>query len=63
LYYIRQMGFWLDLRLIVSTALHVFCVPYSTLGALFRLPGQQRVESAYEERVEATQLLAPAVAS
>jgi lipopolysaccharide/colanic/teichoic acid biosynthesis glycosyltransferase len=63
LYYIRQMGFWLDLRLIVSTALHVFGVPYSALGALFRLPGQQRVESAYQERVEATRLLAPAVAS
>jgi lipopolysaccharide/colanic/teichoic acid biosynthesis glycosyltransferase len=63
LYYIRQMNFWLDLRLIVCTALHVFRVPYSMLGKLFRLPGQQRVESDYQERVEATRLLAPAVAS
>jgi lipopolysaccharide/colanic/teichoic acid biosynthesis glycosyltransferase len=63
LYYIRQMNFWLDLRLIVSTALHVFGLPYAVLGTLFRLPGQHRVERAYQERVEATRLLAPAVAS
>jgi lipopolysaccharide/colanic/teichoic acid biosynthesis glycosyltransferase len=65
LYYIRHMGLWLDIKLVVSTAMHVFGVPYHILGALFRLPGQHRIETAYQERL-ATQpspiLLAPAVA-
>jgi hypothetical protein len=53
LFYIRRMGFWLDLRLIVSTALHVFFVPYGVLTRLFCLPGQESVESAYRQRIEA----------
>ena len=63
LYYIRHMGLWLDLKLIASTALHVFLVPYGLLAILFRLPGQDRVERAYQERVTAHQtplMLAPA---
>jgi lipopolysaccharide/colanic/teichoic acid biosynthesis glycosyltransferase len=63
LYYIRQMNLWLDMRLIVSTALHVFGVPYDMLGYLFRLPGQKCVETAYQERVQTTGLVTPAVAS
>lgn len=65
LYYIRHMGFWLDLKLIVCTALHVVFVPYHILGLLFALPGQQRIERAYQERVAAQaspMLLAPATA-
>jgi lipopolysaccharide/colanic/teichoic acid biosynthesis glycosyltransferase len=65
LYYIRHMGLWLDIKLVVCTALHVFAVPYRILGVLFRLPGQQRIETAYQERL-ATQsapiMLAPAAA-
>src|SRR5262249_61685993 len=60
LYYIRQMNLWLDMRLIASTALHVFGVPYDMLGRLFRLPGQKCVETAYQERVQTTGLVAPA---
>jgi lipopolysaccharide/colanic/teichoic acid biosynthesis glycosyltransferase len=65
LYYIRHMSFWLDLKLIVCTALHVVFVPYHVLGILFRLPRQQRIETAYQERVAAqapARLLAPATA-
>jgi lipopolysaccharide/colanic/teichoic acid biosynthesis glycosyltransferase len=63
LYYIRHMGLWLDLKLIASTALHVFLVPYALLAILFRLPGQESVERAYQERVTAHRtplVLAPA---
>jgi lipopolysaccharide/colanic/teichoic acid biosynthesis glycosyltransferase len=60
LYYVRRMGFWLDLRLIVSTALHVFFVPYGVLTRMFCLPGQDNVETAYRQRVEAKRISARA---
>ncbi len=57
LYYIRQMGPWLDLKLICCTAVHVLGVPYCAVAALFRLPRQQHVETAYQERLAAQALL------
>jgi lipopolysaccharide/colanic/teichoic acid biosynthesis glycosyltransferase len=66
LYYIRHMGFWLDLKLIVCTALHVVFVPYHILGMLFNLPGQKRIEKAYQERLAgqgSSILLGPAPAA
>src|SRR5262249_49152748 len=63
LYYIRQMSFWLDLRLIVSTGLHMFGVPYESLARLFRLPGRKQVEAGYQERIDTEALLARAAAS
>jgi lipopolysaccharide/colanic/teichoic acid biosynthesis glycosyltransferase len=50
LYYIRQMGLWLDVKLIGCTALHVVGVPYHLVGSLFRLPGQEHVDLAYREQ-------------
>jgi lipopolysaccharide/colanic/teichoic acid biosynthesis glycosyltransferase len=38
LHYIGRIGLWLDLRLILCTALHMLAVPYATLGRLFGLP-------------------------
>ncbi len=38
LHYIRRVGPWLDLRLIVCTAFHMMGVPYPVLGRLFALP-------------------------
>jgi lipopolysaccharide/colanic/teichoic acid biosynthesis glycosyltransferase len=38
LYYIRHMSFWLDLRIILCTALKMAGVPFRVLAAIFRLP-------------------------
>ncbi len=38
LHYVARVGAWLDLRLILCTALHMLGVPYATLGRLFLLP-------------------------
>jgi lipopolysaccharide/colanic/teichoic acid biosynthesis glycosyltransferase len=45
LHYVRSVGLWLDLRLIVCTAVHMLGVPYATVGRLFRLP-RPEVKSA-----------------
>jgi lipopolysaccharide/colanic/teichoic acid biosynthesis glycosyltransferase len=50
LYYIRRVGFWLDLRLITCTALRMVGVPFFTLGKLFVLPDRSAIENAYEIR-------------
>jgi lipopolysaccharide/colanic/teichoic acid biosynthesis glycosyltransferase len=47
LYYLREMGLWLDLRIILSTALHMFGVPYRMLRKLFCMPSPERVEALY----------------
>jgi len=44
LYYINQIGFWLDLRLIACTAFHLFGMPYRTVAWLFGLPCEATVE-------------------
>ena len=49
LYYIRYRGFWLDLRLIACTAVHMAGVPYRALCLLFSMPRTEVVEVAYEE--------------
>lgn len=41
LYYISQLNFWLDLRLIVCTAFHLLGLPYGAVAWLFGLPRQQ----------------------
>jgi len=38
LYYVENYGVWLDLRVILATALKMFGVPFQVLGALFLLP-------------------------
>ncbi len=50
LYYVQHAGFWLDLRLILCTGIHVVGVPYHVIGRLFFLPGRDAVENAYHER-------------
>jgi lipopolysaccharide/colanic/teichoic acid biosynthesis glycosyltransferase len=53
LYYVRHASFWLDLRLVLCTAIHVVGVPYHVIGRLFALPGRDVVERAYHERTKA----------
>ncbi len=50
LYYIRTFNLWLDLRLIVSTGLHMFGVPYRWLRFLFGMPSQKTVEASFPGR-------------
>jgi lipopolysaccharide/colanic/teichoic acid biosynthesis glycosyltransferase len=44
LYYIEHMSFWLDLRLVLGTALKVVHVPFAVSQRLLRLPDRRAVE-------------------
>ncbi len=44
LYYIGHVGPWLDLRLMLTTALYAFGVPFAFSRWLFRIPGAETVE-------------------
>jgi lipopolysaccharide/colanic/teichoic acid biosynthesis glycosyltransferase len=44
LYYIRHLGPWLDLRLLLCTALYVIGVPFGVAGRLLAVPGRDQVE-------------------
>jgi lipopolysaccharide/colanic/teichoic acid biosynthesis glycosyltransferase len=44
LYYIRQQSLWLDIRLIICTAIRVIGIPFYPLCQLFRIPGRYAVE-------------------
>ena len=47
LYYLGEMSFWLDLRILLGTALKVFGVSFHTLRKLFRMPPGEAVEDNY----------------
>ena len=44
LFYVERANPWLDLRILLATALYVARVPYQTLGRLIGLPGPETVE-------------------
>jgi lipopolysaccharide/colanic/teichoic acid biosynthesis glycosyltransferase len=44
LYYVRHMGPWLDLRIILCTVLKVLGVPFPVLRTLFRMPSGTAVK-------------------
>jgi lipopolysaccharide/colanic/teichoic acid biosynthesis glycosyltransferase len=48
LYYVRQLGFWLDVRLILLTACNLAGLPGNLMVKLLRVPGGVTVESAYQ---------------
>jgi lipopolysaccharide/colanic/teichoic acid biosynthesis glycosyltransferase len=50
LYYIRTFGLWLDIRLMLSTGLHMFGVPYSWLTVLFGIPSRETIEAAFPKK-------------
>jgi lipopolysaccharide/colanic/teichoic acid biosynthesis glycosyltransferase len=50
LYYLRHMGLWLDLRLILCTGVRMLGVPFHLLGWLFYLPRPWVVEKHYQAR-------------
>jgi lipopolysaccharide/colanic/teichoic acid biosynthesis glycosyltransferase len=49
LYYVRQVSFWLDLRILCCTLFKMVGVPYHVLRGLFRMPSRYRVERAYRK--------------
>jgi lipopolysaccharide/colanic/teichoic acid biosynthesis glycosyltransferase len=52
-YYIEHMGLWLDIRLILSTALKMAHIPFSVARKVLRVPSRRVVEGAeHPVRVE-----------
>jgi lipopolysaccharide/colanic/teichoic acid biosynthesis glycosyltransferase len=51
LYYVERRGFWLDLRILLSTPFHVLGIPFAVPRTLFRVPSGEAVELAYERGV------------
>jgi lipopolysaccharide/colanic/teichoic acid biosynthesis glycosyltransferase len=49
LYYIEHEGWWLDLRILLSTGLKVLHIPFGVARAVFRVPSGPRVEARYRE--------------
>jgi Bacterial sugar transferase len=51
LYYIREFSFWLDLRILLGTALNLLGLPASITRRLLALPGGDKVEQSYQNLV------------
>ncbi|HEY7314575.1 MAG TPA: sugar transferase [Gemmataceae bacterium] len=47
LFYVRQVGFWLDLRIIAGTAFKMIGTPFPFLRKLFWMPSVEVIEDAY----------------
>jgi lipopolysaccharide/colanic/teichoic acid biosynthesis glycosyltransferase len=48
IFYVRHTSWWLDVRILAGTALHLAHVPAWIIQPLLQLPGGTRVESMYE---------------
>jgi lipopolysaccharide/colanic/teichoic acid biosynthesis glycosyltransferase len=46
LYYVRQLSFWLDVKILLSTVFHVLSVPFAVPRILLRVPSGAMVERA-----------------
>ena len=51
-FYTRQTSIWLDVRLILVTALQVLGVPFWVSRRLLFVPNAERIEPVYESRLE-----------
>jgi lipopolysaccharide/colanic/teichoic acid biosynthesis glycosyltransferase len=60
LYYIEAMGPWLDLRILLSTALKMVGVPFPVLRKLFAMPSCDEVEGTYRSALPAVPQVQPA---
>ena len=54
LYYIRRVSPWLDLRILVATALNLLGIPFSVTGQVLRIPSGDVVERAYHKCLDDT---------
>lgn len=61
LYYVRHCSLWLDLRVLLATALHILAVPYPTIRQLLFLPRCKTVERIYQEMIHAAKVVEPAI--
>ena len=50
LYYIERSSLWLDIRLILATALGIVRIPASLISTLLAIPDSDTVERAYRDR-------------
>jgi lipopolysaccharide/colanic/teichoic acid biosynthesis glycosyltransferase len=50
LYYIQKVSFWLDLRIVIATALGVFGTPFHVNRALLRIPAVDVVTAAFRDQ-------------
>jgi lipopolysaccharide/colanic/teichoic acid biosynthesis glycosyltransferase len=48
IYYVRRLGCWLDLRILISTGMNTLGIPNSWFHRLTQIPGGEKVETAYE---------------
>jgi lipopolysaccharide/colanic/teichoic acid biosynthesis glycosyltransferase len=62
LFYVERVSFWLDLRILLGTALNLLGLPYIYWGKLLALPGGEPVEQTYERGLNPT-LSSPSLAS
>jgi lipopolysaccharide/colanic/teichoic acid biosynthesis glycosyltransferase len=58
LYYVQRIGLWLDLRILMSTVLHVLGFPFAVSRQLLRVPSGEDVERAYRSLAETAELAA-----
>ena len=49
LYYVQRVNLWLDLRIILGTAIGVLGIPFLLTGKLLRIPGGSTAEEAYRD--------------
>jgi lipopolysaccharide/colanic/teichoic acid biosynthesis glycosyltransferase len=54
MYYIRKLSFWLDLRIVLCTALYSVGVPFRFSRKLFRLPAGEPLEQAMQPILKET---------
>src|SRR5688572_1549483 len=54
LMYVESVGFWMDLRILISTGLHCVGVPYALSARILALPGGEPVEQAYQRSLNLT---------
>lgn len=54
LYYVRHLSPWLDLRLLVCTALYALAIPFRVTSRLMRLPASKDIEKAMRDVVADT---------
>jgi lipopolysaccharide/colanic/teichoic acid biosynthesis glycosyltransferase len=47
LFYVQQANFWLDVRIVLSTALKMAGLPFAALRRLFWIPKRETIETAY----------------
>jgi lipopolysaccharide/colanic/teichoic acid biosynthesis glycosyltransferase len=63
LYYMRHLSFWLDLRLLLCTALYALAIPFRATSRLVRLPASGEIMKAMRDVVPATTASRPRLAA